>query len=222
MNGEKNPIIPGPVPQDPGEPFNLQLSYDKIVQLHDARSAAAKQGDLPLARKLDAEIRQLDDAIERAVHPPHRAAPPVPQPRPPEKGEERELQKRLAAIQRKAQAFEAKKRQLLRAQAESPAPDFSEAQAVELRIQAVAHEAGNLRARLDEIDRWNVRQHQMRRQDESMAAYRRAEEKRKQARIELRRRVDELLPTIDAIKQLAAEAQDGQEIGRLLAALGGR
>jgi hypothetical protein len=222
VNGERHPIVPGPLLQDPGEPFNLQLTYDRIVQLSDARTAAAKSGDLSTAKRIDAEIRKLDDAIDRAVHSGRPQPPPAPQPRPPAKGEENKLSRGLEALQRQISRMEGEKRAALNEAASSLVPDFSKATAIDGDIQVLAHQAGQIRGRLEEIDRWNVRAHQMKRQDQEMREYRAAEARRKEKLAELRQRIDEIMPMIDAIKALASEAHDDAPVRQLVEALGGR
>ena len=223
MSAERNPIIPGPAHvEEPPKEFHLQQAFDKVCNLTDLRRLAALSGDLGAARELDRQIRETEAEIDRAVHGSSPPAPPVPQPRPPTRGEEGKLSRGLETLQLRISKLEVAKKKALAVAAEEPVPNFDRAVAIDGDMQVLAHQAGQIRTRLEEIDAWNLRRYQEKRQDESMAAYRRAEEKRKQARIELRRRVDELLPTIDAIKQLAAEAQDGQEIARLLEMLGGR
>src|SRR5579883_2243406 len=156
---------------------------DGFAELERARAAyqqALRSGDVSAAEALAGEVSRLESTLQSEIAPlAGRAASHTP--RPPAKGEETKLRKRLATVAEEIEKLESERAKLLVALAGEDCPDFQDVTRIDYELSRARYASEALQARLAEIERHRADQERAKRLQAELRARERKAAELKQA-----------------------------------------
>jgi chromosome segregation ATPase len=166
---------------------------DGFAELERARAAyqqALRSGDVSAAEALAGEVSRLESTLQSEIAPlAGRAASHTP--RPPAKGEETKLRKRLASVTKEIEKLESERAKLLVALAGEDSPDFQDVTRIDYELSRARYASEALQARLAEIAQYHADQERRRKLERELAERRQREAELKQATEALDKLADE-------------------------------
>src|SRR5579875_744516 len=192
MSKITNPMLPtqatggAPTPS----PRDWRSASIEAETLRGERLKAVRDGDVARAEALSAKINALEDEMSREIAP-LAGQTAARTPRPPVKGEETKLRKRLATVAEEIEKLESERAKLLVALAGEDCPDFQDVTRIDYELSRARYASEALQARLAEIERHRADQERRRKLERELAERRQREAELKQATEALDKLADE-------------------------------
>ncbi|HLG98238.1 MAG TPA: hypothetical protein VKX49_18120 [Bryobacteraceae bacterium] len=182
MSKITNPMLPtqatggAPTPS----PRDWRSASIEAETLRGERLKAVRDGDVARAEALSAKINALEDEMSREIAP-LAGQTAARTPRPPVKGEETKLRKRLATVAEEIEKLESERAKLLVALAGEDCPDFQDVTRIDYELSRARYASEALQARLAEIERHRADQERAKRLQAELRARERKAAELKQA-----------------------------------------
>jgi|SRR5579875_295270 len=199
MSKITNPMLPtqatGGAPTPP--PRDWRDSFAELERARAAYQQALKAGNVPEAEALAGEVARLESALQAETAPLAARQPRAP--RPPARGEEAKLRRRLEAVTKKIEGLEADKARLLAELVDEDSPDFRDVTRIDYELSRTRYASEALQARLAEIAQYRADQERAKRLQAELA--------------ERERKVAQEKAAIEKLDKLAAEiAESWQKV----------